>query len=78
MNSAIKVIIPESSQSQDYDISGSECHAGQKRSKHCENSDLHTSKRVRVVEGQMHHAIRRLNFTPSTQGSPPIAVSSSE
>lgn len=75
MKSAIKVIIPESSQSQD---SGFECHAGQKRSKHSENIDLHTSKRVRVVEGQMHHAIRRLHFTSSAQGSPPIAVSSSE
>ena len=32
---------------------------------------------MRVIEGQMHSAVKRLNFTPNTQGSPAVAVGAS-
>ena len=32
---------------------------------------------MRVIESQMHSALKRLNFTPNTQGSPAVAVSAS-
>ena len=54
------------------DIPDTEYHAGQKRSQDSETFEMHSNKQIRVFEGQMHSAVKRLNFIPNPQDSPAI------
>ena len=74
IKNALGPIIPAAPPSQPDEPDNLQCHVGQKRSK---DSEMLGNRRMRVIEGQMHSAVKRLNFTPNTQGSPAVAVSAS-
>ena len=60
----------------DNDSASSDCHAGKKRSgDQSEIANLYSAKRTRVAsESQLNSVRRRLNFAPTMQGSPAVAV----